>query len=36
MVSAPPARAHVDRIVGPAEELGFPAWYLDRLRGFRA
>ena len=35
MTPAPAERAYVDRIVSPAEELGFPAWYLDRLRSFR-
>jgi hypothetical protein len=35
MVPAPAELAYVDRIVGPAEELGFPGWYLDRLRSYR-
>jgi len=28
--------AYLDRILGPARELGFPAWYLARLESFRA
>jgi hypothetical protein len=27
--------AYVDRIVGPARELGFPEWYVARLESFR-
>jgi len=26
---------YVDRIVGPAKEHGFPAWYIERLESFR-
>jgi hypothetical protein len=29
------APAYVDRILVPARELGFPAWYLSRLEAFR-
>jgi hypothetical protein len=28
--------AYVERIVGPARELGFPEWYVTRLGTFRA
>ena len=35
MRPAPAEPAYVDRIVAPAEEFGFPVWYVDRLRGFR-
>lgn len=31
----PPANDYLDRIVGPARELGFPDWYLERLESFR-
>src|SRR5581483_11204556 len=31
----PPAADYVDRIVGPARQHGFPAWYIDRLESFR-
>jgi hypothetical protein len=27
--------AYVDRIVKPAREFGFPAWYVERLEGFK-
>ena len=27
---------YLDRIVGPAREFGFPAWYIERLENFRA
>ena len=30
-----PTADYVDRIVGPAKELGFPTWYIDRLEQFR-
>jgi hypothetical protein len=35
MEPRPAARDYVDRIVGPAREYGFPAWYIDRLESFR-
>jgi hypothetical protein len=35
MKPAPPEPEYVDRIVAPAEEFGFPGWYVDRLRSFR-
>jgi hypothetical protein len=35
MRPAPPEPDYVDRIVAPAEEFGFPGWYVDRLRRFR-
>lgn len=28
-------RRYIDRIVGPAREYGFPAWYLERIEQFR-
>lgn len=34
MTPAPPDPAYVDRIVGPARQFGFPAWYIERLTGF--
>ena len=33
--TAPPARDYVDRILGPARELGFPEWYVRKLESFR-
>jgi cation transport regulator ChaC len=36
MESRPAANDYVDRIVKPAREFGFPAWYVDRLESFRA
>jgi AIG2-like family len=33
--SAPAADDYLDRIVGPAREYGFPAWYITRLESFR-
>jgi hypothetical protein len=36
MVPRPAASDYLDRIVGPAKQLGFPAWYIDRLERFRA
>jgi hypothetical protein len=31
-----PARdEYIDRIVAPAKEYGFPAWYIERLENFR-
>ena len=35
MEPQPAAREYVDRIVGPAKEYGFPAWYIERLESFR-
>jgi hypothetical protein len=35
MVSRTPDPAYVDRIVGPAQELGFPKWYITRLEAER-
>jgi hypothetical protein len=32
---APPEGAYLDRIVSPAREFGFPAWYVARLESFR-
>jgi hypothetical protein len=32
---APPSAEYVERIVGPARRLGFPAWYVERLESFR-
>jgi hypothetical protein len=32
---APAANDYIDRIVGPARQLGFPGWYVDRLERFR-
>jgi hypothetical protein len=31
----PAANDYIDRIVGPARQHGFPAWYLARLESFR-
>jgi AIG2-like family len=31
----PPDDDYVSRITGPAREYGFPAWYVERLEGFR-
>jgi len=31
----PPAPDYVERIAGPARELGFPAWYVERIESFR-
>ena len=36
MVEGPADPAYVERIVRPARELGFPAWYLARLESFRS
>jgi hypothetical protein len=30
-----PSNDYIDRIVIPARQHGFPAWYLDRLEAFR-
>jgi|RhiMetdeSRZDD1v2_1073273.scaffolds.fasta_scaffold155739_2 hypothetical protein len=35
MVSRPPDRAYVDRIVGPARDHGLPEWYITRLESER-
>ena len=35
MVERPAEREYVNRILEPARELGFPAWYLRRLQSFR-
>ena len=32
---APAAADYVERIVAPAREYGFPAWYIERLESFR-
>ena len=29
-------RHYLDRILGPAREYGFPAWYLERIEQFRS
>jgi len=34
MIERPAERDYVDRILEPARELGFPDWYLARLRSF--
>lgn len=31
----PAAKDYIDRIVGPAREYGFPAWYVERIEQFR-
>jgi hypothetical protein len=36
MTPRPAERAYVERILEPARELGFPAWYLARIEAFRA
>jgi hypothetical protein len=36
MVQRPADPAYVERILQPARELGFPAWYLARLESFRS
>jgi hypothetical protein len=35
MPDAPPTAEYVDRIVRPARDLGFPAWYVERLERFK-
>jgi cation transport regulator ChaC len=35
MEPRPADPAYVERIAAPARALGFPAWYLDRIRAFR-
>lgn len=34
MIPAPPESDYVERILAPAREHGFPAWYLKRLESF--
>lgn len=34
LAPVPPDPAYVKRIVTPARELGFPAWYVERLESF--
>lgn len=34
LTPSPPDPAYVRRIVDPARELGFPAWYVERLEAF--
>lgn len=34
MKAAPADPAYVERILGPARELGFPSWYVARLESF--
>ncbi len=31
----PATNEYIDRIVAPAKEYGFPAWYIERLESFR-
>jgi hypothetical protein len=33
--SRPATNDYIDRIVGPARQFGFPAWYITRLERFR-
>ena len=33
---APATDEYLDRILKPARDFGFPAWYLERLESFRA
>jgi hypothetical protein len=35
MTPRPADNDYIDRIVGPARELGFPDWYIERLERFR-
>jgi len=35
MEPRPAAKDYVERIVTPAREYGFPAWYIERLESFR-
>jgi hypothetical protein len=35
MEERPPDPAYLERILGPARQYGFPAWYLERLASFR-
>jgi hypothetical protein len=36
MAPRPADNAYVERITGPARDLGFPEWYIARLESFRA
>ena len=36
MVDCPASPDYLDRIIGPAREFGFPAWYIERLEKFRS
>ena len=36
MESSPAKNDYIDRIVTPAKEYGFPAWYIERLESFRS
>ena len=36
MAPRPADNAYVERIAGPARDLGFPQWYIARLESFRA
>ena len=36
MTPRPADNGYVERIVGPARELGFPEWYIARLESWRA
>jgi hypothetical protein len=35
MEPRPADPAYVDRILGPARELGFPSWYIEKLERFK-
>lgn len=35
MEAVPASPDYIGRIVQPAKEYGFPAWYIERLEGFR-
>jgi hypothetical protein len=35
MTPGQPDPAYVDRIIGPARELGFPSWYINRIESER-
>jgi len=36
MEPKPADNAYVERIAKPARELGFPAWYIERIESFRS
>lgn len=36
MQAAPPSNDYLNKITGPAHELGFPDWYLEKLETFRS
>jgi hypothetical protein len=36
VVEHPTESAYVERILQPARELGFPAWYIEHLESFRS